>query len=337
MQKANKNDLDQFDADLCMLGILTATRRNDAAATTNLIQRLTQIDQSGPTTEKLLSTLPDSDAERIAVAILSPSLADDSAETESPAAREATARWAAGSGRWSMLATAAELVQPTDDDPANSVIVQRLFAESLMQVGRVHQSKLWWDHLIDQESVADFPALLRCAEAETAVGNNAPLAQQRIDAAREAAGEDAFRVALADLLDAELQIRRTQFDPARSTLGSITQTTAVDASIRARAQWLIGETYYLQQKFSDAIDAYRQVEGIAATGDGDSRWVSAALVQAGKSFEQLGRTREAALCYGNLLDRFPDSAHARLASQRMAAIEPQRHGDAPNSSQTIRR
>ncbi len=99
-----------------------------------------------------------------------------------------------------------------------------------------------------------------------------------------------------------------------------------------RAQWLIGETHYLQQEFADAIEAYRRVEGI----DPGGMWVSAALIQAGKSFEQLGRTREAAVCYGNLLSRFADTSHAELARRRLAAISPDA-GPSVHSSPTIRR
>jgi tetratricopeptide (TPR) repeat protein len=236
-----------------------------------------------------------------------------------------------------MLASAAEVASPDDPDGTCSAPVEQLFAEALTQVGRLADAKQWWDHLVDQRSHDDFATLVRCAEAETAAGDDTQLAQRRINAARDAAGDHSLHLALADLLEAELQVRRTKFVPARQRLESVAHSNDVDASIRARAQWLIGETYYLQQNFAAAIDAYRQVEEIAGETTEAARWISAALVQAGKSFEQLGRTRAAALCYGNLLDRFPDSAHARLASQRMAAIEPQRPGDAPISSQTIRR
>ena len=161
---------------------------------------------------------------------------------------------------------------------------------------------------MDTRHADDFSTLLRCAEAETAVGSDAGDAQRRIDAARAAAADDRFQQSLVDLLDAELSIRRSEFDQARGMLEKVVRMNETEASLRGRAQWLIGETHYLQQDFADAIEAYRRVEGI----DPGGMWVSAALVQAGKSFEQLGRTREAAVCYGNLLNRFADTAHAEL-------------------------
>jgi TolA-binding protein len=134
-------------------------------------------------------------------------------------------------------------------------------------------------------------------------------------------------------LDAELAIRRLQFDQARSLLENVVRAGETEAGLRGRAQWMIGETYYLQQDFADAIDAYRRVEGI----DPQGVWVSAALIQAGKSFEQLGRTREAAVCYGHLIGRFADTAHATLARRRLAAIAPDHQPSNPHSSGTIRR
>ena len=123
-------------------------------------------------------------------------------------------------------------------------------------------------------------------------------------------------------------------EKARSLLEQVIRSAETEASLRGRAQWLIGETYYLQREFVQAIEAYRRVEGI----DPGGIWVSASLVQAGKSFEQLGRTRDAAVCYGILLSRFADTSHAQIARRRLAAIAPHAHPTKVNSSQqTIRR
>jgi len=198
-----------------------------------------------------------------------------------------------------------------------------------MQTDRIKEAREWWNYVVDTREATDFPTLLRCAEAETSVGNDAAVASQRIALARAAAGEDRFHVSLVDLLAAELAIRRSQFQQARSLLENVVRSSETEAELRGRAQWLIGETYFLQQAFAEAIEAYRRVEGI----DPGGQWTSAALVQAGKSFEQLGRTREAAICYGNLISRFAESPHAQLARRRMAAITP----NEPSTNSSIRR
>lgn len=331
ISKANANQVQNFDAKIAMFGMLVATQMNELAAWSALAKHLAAIDESGQSTADVLNSLSqqgqDAEAERLASNLI----AGADGYVISPSAREAACRWAGRTMRWSMLAMASTEANPTQPTPNRTVAVDRLFAEALMQTGQVADAKRWWDTLVDSRDVKDFATLLRCAEAETSAGEDSTLAQKRIDAAREAAEEDRFKVALVNLLDAELSIRRTNFDQARSLLESVVRSSETDTSLRGRAQWLIGETHYLQQKYSEAIEAYRLVEGI----DGKGMWVSASLLQAGKAFEQLGRTREATVCYGNLLSRFGETSHAKLARQRMAAIDTKTN-DSP-STQTIRR
>jgi len=153
---------------------------------------------------------------------------------------------------------------------------------------------------------------------ETSGGTHASLAEQRIAAAREAAADDRFRLTLVNLLDAELAIRQSDFDQARALLESVVRESDTSANLRGRGQWLIGETWYLQQRFANSIEAYRLVEGIDPGGD----WVAASLLQAGKAFEQLDRPQEASVCYGHLLRRFAESPYAATARSRMAALSP---------------
>lgn len=332
--KAKANDLELLDAPTTMLGMMIAVQRDDRVAWSNLAGHLAKVDESGHVTHRLLLRWSGdgdaADAERLATTLLAPS---DPDRVAAPA-REAACRWAGRTQRWSMLALASESENLNQTNLSRTVAVERLFAEALMQVGRVDDAAVWWNHLIDVRGVSDFPTLLRCAEAETGVGKDASQAEQRIAAARVAANEDRFNVSLVDLLDAELCIRRLQFDHARALLEQVIRSAETEATLRGRAQWLIGETYYLQKQFVPAIEAYRRVEGI----DPGGLWVSASLVQAGKSFEQLGRTRDAAVCYGNLLTRFANTPHAEIARRRLAAIAPDPHPSKVNASQqTIRR
>ncbi len=329
VQKSIANECESFDAVLTVFAILAASKQNEPVAWSNLVKHLVALESAGQAVSDALSQLPEADAERLASATLSSQ--ESSSETQ-----EAAARWAGRNKRWSLLAAAAEHRQLAGDDPPRTV--GRLMAESLMQLGRVDESLRWWNHLVDIQSVHDFTTLLRCAEADVTAGDDIQRAAQRVAAAREAAGENVYDISLVDLLDAELKIRRTEFADARATLETIVRNTGSNASVRRRAQWLIGETHYLQRNFVEAIDAYRIVEGITGDQGEIDPWISASMVQAAKSFEQLGRTREAALCYGNLLQRFPDSTHARLARQRMAALDPELlHAQDTDTPQTIRR
>lgn len=303
-----------------------------------LVRRLVMTDQDGVVTADVLLTLERENhtaaAERLAATAMVPAV-------ELPVTRgcqEAACRWAGRTRRWTMLALASESDQPAGvaaETPetglaaeARSVAVERLYAESLMQTGRSREAQNWWNHLVDNRNVNDFATLLRCAET---AASHAPVdeAAQRIATARDVAGENSGRVSLVEMLAAELAIRKIQFDDARYSLAKVVRSGEAPSGLRGRAQWMIGETFYMQKQFEQAIDAYRRVEGIDET----DTWTAAALVQAGKSFEQLGRTREATVCYFSLVSRFAKSPHAIDAQRRLAAIAPENM----SNSETFRR
>jgi tetratricopeptide (TPR) repeat protein len=242
--------------------------------------------------------------------------------------RESTARWASRKQCWNLIAMCAEKETPDQRQDYRTIDLEKLFAESWMQLGRSDQSLVWWNFLVDIRNQDDFATLLRCAESETAAGDQIEKSQQRIDAALAKAGDDRQKLALVHLVNAQLAIRSANFDSSRQWLAQVVSSkdldptfpnpTLLDPTLLGRAQWLIGETFYLQRRFDEAIEAYREVEKV----DPDGPYVAAALVQAGKSFEQLGRTRQAAICYGHLLSRFADSPHAEPARKRLARMEP---------------
>ncbi|MEM1068880.1 MAG: tetratricopeptide repeat protein [Planctomycetota bacterium] len=329
MSRAKSERISELDLPLTVLALQIAGNRQDLKAWAALSQHLAEMDQTGQSVSDVLSqlgqTMP-ADAERLATAMIAP--LPNQAIT--PQAREAACRWAARNEKWSMLALASESEKPSESPTSRTASVERLMAEALVQLGRTPDALPWWNHVVDHHGAEDFATLLRCAESETSVGRDVSVASKRIDAARIAAGDDRFQLALVHLLDAELSIRQLSFDDARAQLESVVRESDTDVGIRGRAQWLIGETHYLQQDFTKAIDAYRRVEGI----DPDGIWVSAALVQAGKSFEQLGRKRDASVCYGHLLSRFANTSHASIARRRMAALN---DSNLDNSSETTRR
>ncbi|MGI9469015.1 MAG: tetratricopeptide repeat protein [Rubripirellula sp.] len=334
MVKANANDLESFDLNTTMLGLIIASEESELIAWSNLSEHLAITDTTGQTTSDTLRQLHtekrESDAEQLAVKLITSA----SDRKVAPAAREAACRWAGRTSRWSMLAIASETEDLNTADPTRTLAVERLFAEALTQTGQTQQAHAWWVHLADVRSADDFRILIRCAETETAFGNDADKAEERIAAARKAAGENAASIALTEMLESELAIRRSNFDEARRILEQVVRSPETAAELRGRAQWLIGETWYMQRRHKDAIEAYRKVEAMDTTGT----WVAASYLQAGKSFERMGRVKEATLCYGAILSRFADTSYAAPASNRMAALSSDRNLSPTSSSQpTIRR
>ncbi|MAI32795.1 MAG: hypothetical protein CMM07_14115 [Rhodopirellula sp.] len=334
LAKASANDLASFDASTTMLGLVIASEMSELIAWTNLSDHLAITDTTGQKTSETLRQLQtekrESDAEQLAVKLISA----NSIRPVAPAAREAACRWAGRTSRWSMLAIAAEAENLNKADPTRTLAVERLFAEALTQTGETQQAYAWWVHLADVRAAEDFRILIRCAETETAFGNDADKAEERIAAARKAAGGNVASIALTKMLESELAIRRSNFDEARSTLEQVVRSADTAAELRGRAQWLIGETWYMQRRHKDAIEAYRKVEAMDTTGI----WVAASYLQAGKAFEQMGRVKEATLCYGAILSRFADTSYAAPASTRIAALASDSNSSPASSSQpTIRR
>jgi TolA-binding protein len=83
----------------------------------------------------------------------------------------------------------------------------------------------------------------------------------------------------------------------------------------AKAQFLIGETYLLEEKWSDAFLAYQKVYASYAFPD----WQAEALLQSGKCDEQQGQWAEAAKTYARLIEEFPQSSRIAEAKQRLEA------------------
>ncbi len=96
----------------------------------------------------------------------------------------------------------------------------------------------------------------------------------------------------------------------RSTVGGKTETAAM-------AQWMIGETYFLQEQYAPAIREYLRVEVLYAY----PHWQAAALLQAGKCYEQTGQWKNAGDAYSRLLARYSQTEFADEARQRLPVVQ----------------
>lgn len=279
------------------------------------LHALQQSDQDGSLTTKLLNSLDEETQSAVAEQLVVDLIRRIDRSGATAGASEAACWWAGEHQKWTLLAlAAAELGAPTDESHRSSAM-DRLFAESLVQTGRAKESAAWWDWLAEQRDPSDRLTLVRAAE--TAVSyRDAAMAEERVQRLMQETEESSFERALAVMLNAELLVRRARFDEARDHLNSLVRDEDAGRPLQPRAQWLIGETYFMQQRYSEAIDAYRQVDALDTSG----QWAPLALLQAGKAFEKLGHPRDAAICYTALLSRFSDWPQATQAQTRLAAI-----------------
>ncbi len=107
--------------------------------------------------------------------------------------------------------------------------------------------------------------------------------------------------------------QQAQFDKARDAFARvIMDPSAFRTETAAKSQFLLAETYFLQENWPDAFKAYMKVYSSYAFAD----WQSAALLQAGKCDEQQKQWKEAAETYALLLKEFAGSVHAAEARKR---------------------
>lgn len=118
---------------------------------------------------------------------------------------------------------------------------------------------------------------------------------------------------------------RAEFEAARKAyLRVIRSETGQGTETAAVAQWMIGETHFMQKQYDQAIKAYYRVESLYNF----ARWKAAALLQAGKCHEMLGHWDDAIKSYDQIVNqyndtRFAEKAHKRLqvAGQRAATSQ----------------
>ena len=109
---------------------------------------------------------------------------------------------------------------------------------------------------------------------------------------------------------------RAQFEQARERLARVvTDPAAQRTRTAAKAQLLIAETYFNQERWDDALTEYFTLYANYAYPD----YQAPALLQAAACDEQQGRFAEAVATYQTLLDEFPGTESAKKATERMAA------------------
>ena len=212
---------------------------------------------------------------------------------------------------WAIIADAATEL-PADVLTANTH-QGSIIAESMHRLGSAAAAHDLFSRL---STDPDAPFIVHLRHAELAVQiADVEDAERAIAKATKKAGSKRDRH-YTQIISAQLAIRRARFDDARQQLESVVHAATADQRLRGRAQWLLGETHFMQRDYRAAIEQYRRCETLFP----DSGWAPAALLQAGKAFERLGNFRDAVVCYSSLMNKHKSSSYARIASRRLTSI-----------------
>ena len=119
----------------------------------------------------------------------------------------------------------------------------------------------------------------------------------------------------ADYLIGRAHAAHADFNAARQAYARVIVAAPERRSqTAAMAQWMIGESYLLQENFAQAVTEYAKVEAYPFP-----RWQAAALLQSGKCHEALTKWRDAIDDYERLLKAYPDCEFAEEARTRLEA------------------
>ncbi|MDX2038894.1 MAG: tetratricopeptide repeat protein [Isosphaeraceae bacterium] len=110
-----------------------------------------------------------------------------------------------------------------------------------------------------------------------------------------------------------------RFDDARRELEAVVESDKGKREAAA-AQFLIGESHFHQKDYRSAEREYLKVDYLHDA----PKWQSSALLQVGKLYERLSRWAEAAETYQRLIDKFPTTAAAEDAKERLTAVTKRR-------------
>ncbi len=130
-----------------------------------------------------------------------------------------------------------------------------------------------------------------------------------------------------DYLLARSAMLQVDFDSARTYLN---QVIAAGPEVKrpsvARAHWMVGESYFLEQQYEPAIQAYR-----AATAMEQQPWQSLSQLQTGKCLELTNQQQQAVAIYEQLIASTVDEKLKAEATARLDAV--QRTAQSPKPTQ----
>ncbi|HRF01892.1 MAG TPA: tetratricopeptide repeat protein [Pirellulaceae bacterium] len=220
---------------------------------------------------------------------------------------------------WSELAQAADTYRTAYPDTVGSDRAEYWSAEAAFRTDDRATARASFERLAERGAGADegWGAMIPLRLAQLASRDERWDDAQKSALAARAADPQGRRAHEIDYLLGRVAAARAEFTVARQHYENVVRSTAGQGTeTAAMAQWMIGESWFHQERWSEAIDAYRSVDPFVA----HPRWRASAVLQIGKCHERQGETRSAAAAYARLLREFPASEAAAEASSRLAAL-----------------
>lgn len=195
-----------------------------------------------------------------------------------------------------------------------------LLAESAFQLedlplSRETFTKILNDSKLSRSAEVRYLAILRLGEI-AAIEKEWSVAEQFASDLLQAT--DSFNYAAAtNYLLGRIAVSKGEINEAREHLAKAVESSGKETEIAARAQWLIGETYFLQENYTMALQNYAAV----LQYDDQPQWCAVSQLQAGKCLEATGDTKGAIAAYQSMIADYPDSIYVDETQQRLTAVQ----------------
>lgn len=186
--------------------------------------------------------------------------------------------------------------------------------EALYQAGQHARAARHLTRVVEEHEEGDLhaPSLLRLGETLSALQRWAPSEKAFTDyLERYGDREQWFQAQFGIGWARENQSRYAEAIAAYTKVAARHQGPTA-----ARAQFQIGECLFAQKKYDDAVREFLKVDILYAYPE----WSAAALYEAGRCFEALGKLVEAREHFKTVAERHEQTRWAELATQRLAAM-----------------
>lgn len=320
---AEHREFKYFDAALCQWSYVLMDLNRDTEAAARLQQLHDDYPQSrfwGDATYRLAELKLRGKQSTAATALLKELIAAESAKELWPHALYLQGQIAASEQKWSEVL--GPLTQLTTDYPQHELrpLAEYWLAEAEYRTGKLQEAGARLADLSERVEKLNEPwlAMIPLRQAQVLAHEKRWEEAEKLASGIAAKYPDFRQQYEVDYLlgrclgaQAKFADARTAYERVlRSTIGGRSETAAM-------AQWMIGETYFQQERYDDAIKAYHRVERLFAY----PRWQAASLLQAGKCHETQGHWLEAIQLYAQVMKDFPQTDFTAEAAQRLRVAE----------------
>lgn len=222
---------------------------------------------------------------------------------------------------WSKVREAYEALVEQYPDSQRRLLAEYWVAESYYRQGDYPAAVARFEQLAERmkENREPWMAVIRLRQAQSLAQQGQWADAQAIAAKIEKDFPNFAQQYEVDYLLGRCLANQAEFDAARKAYHkAIYSAAGAKTETAAMAQWMIGETFFHQKNYKEALQEYLRLEILYAF----PTWQAAALLQAGKCRERLGEAQEAAKLYRKVVKSYPTTSFAKDAASELARLEP---------------